>query len=420
MSISLSKSKIAIVLLVISLFHFFAILRTSNVIYSADLVNVLVIFFTAFFVLFSNGHILTNKYINHGYIAWIFFTLILWGIQIIHSVIAYHKYGQTFVQVLSVAYAMLSVFAFFPFSYYQEKVDNIDCLKKVIEYASVIAAVLNIFQVFLYNYGITFLDLGTLGLANQRNGLRWGLGQYVVAISLMMSLFDAINLAEHRMQNVLLSALYLFDVIYAVKTRSLELYLIITIYFIIFFCLKGFNARILLSIVGVAALLYLVYANVIGSFYGELAQDAGVNIRINAIAFYLKQFIEHPILGMGYIKASTAGTHLLELLRGPLWFGTTRYYFRDDVGFIGLLNENGIIGAIWYIWALILLFKESRYLYKKDYKHYTWCIASLIFITLCSVNLIYTTSGMFPILVMVMSLVHHYYIHENDMVAEWI
>lgn len=322
-------------------------------------------------------------------------------------------------QVLSVAYAMLSVFAFFPFSYYQEKVDNIDFLKKVIEYASVIAAVLNILQVFLYNYGITFLDLGTLGLANQRNGLRWGLGHYVVAISLMMSLFDAINLAEHRMQNALLSALYLFDVIYAVKTRSLELYLIITIYFIIFFCLKGFNTKTLLSIAGVAALLYLIYANVIGSFYGELAQDSGVNIRINAIEFYWKQFIDHPILGMGYIKESTAGTHLLELLRGPLRFGTTRYYFRDDVGFIGLLNENGIIGAIWYIWALILLFKESRYLYKKDYKNYTWCIASLIFITLCSINLIYTTSGMFPILVMVMSLIHHYYIHENDTVAEW-
>lgn len=396
------------------MFCFFSILRTSSYIYSGDLISVLIILISIGSFIINRDRNFLNKYANQ-YRYWLLFTSILWAIQTLHSTIAYYRYGQTFMQVLSTSYTVLTYLSFFPLAYYQEKIANKDYLKNTIINFSLIAALLSILQVVAYNVGVIFLDIGTLSDSSFRNGtLRLGIGSNIVAFAFFIVLFEAVNNRKGRTKNILYSIIFFLYFTYAAKTRSLSLYIIISVYLVVLLWLRNRNTKFLLSLFGIAILVYLIFSGTISYFVADVSTDVGVNMRFNTIKFYWQEFTEHPILGMGYIKGSTASPSLLTLLMGPLWYGTTRYYYRDDVGFIGLLNEDGIIGAIWYITALMIIFKQSVYLYKVNSKKYVWCITICIFITLCSINLIYTNPERFPAFIMIMTLINHYYIKEKN------
>ncbi|WP_236161281.1 O-antigen ligase family protein [Lactobacillus delbrueckii] len=409
----ISMSKFVIISLMVSAVGFFAIPRTSSIIYSSDLINVSVLVISVFSFFFSSGHVLSNKYLK-SYQNWMLFTIALWITLVTYSTIIYYRYGQTLIQVLSTGYGYLIFGMLFPLAYYQEHLKDPDYLKKVIVNISLIAAILSIAQVFLYNFGITLLDIGTVTSDKFRNGtLRFGVGSNLVPFALLITLLDAINYSENRKKNWTFSVIFLIDILYASKTRSLWMYLIVTIYLVIIFFVKNKRAKLLLIFIGLIVFAYILFSGVWYNFFFDLSTDSGVNMRSNTLNFYWKEFLEHPILGMGYIKGSTATPELLSLLMGPLWYGKIRYYYRSDVGFVGLINESGIIGAIWYISIIHVLLKQSLYLLRKNNKKYIWSIGSVIYIILCSVNLIYTDSGRFVILMLVVALINHYYLLEQ-------
>lgn len=411
MKIRVSTAKTIVVLLIASICRYFAIFRTSKVIYSGDLVSLSVIFITAIAIVLTNGKILTSKYIGE-YSFWISLTLVMWVTQLIHSTIAYHKYGQTFFQVLSVGYLTLSVLMLYVLAYYQEHIEPIDYLKNIIVSAALAVSIISVAQVYLYKFGIIFLDVGTVTTNDIRNGtLRFRLGQGIVPFALYITLLEAIYEPRNRIKNLIFSLIYISCLSYAVKTRSLNLCIIITLYLILLFYLKKRTTKVLLIMIGATSLALLIKTGTLYDYFTGLSKDVGVNMRFNTIRFFWNEFLEHPILGMGYIKASTASPRLLTLLMGPLYYGKYRYYYRSDVGIVGMLNENGIVGALWYAMALFILFKQSIYLYKKKARKYTWCIAATLHITLCSINLIFTNS--IPLFVLIMALINHYYFVEK-------
>lgn len=408
-TIYISVGKSIIDLLLIVACQFFGVFHTSSYIYSGDLISVATILIMMLAMIISNGRVLTNKY-TKTYTIWLWITLLLLAIQTIRSTIIYHEYGQSFVQVLSVAYVNLTIFSILVFAYYQEQISDIDFLKNMIVRISFIAAVFSILQVFLYSYGITILDIGIVTSDNIRYGtLRFGVGTYIIPFGLMITLFDAINTKNKRGLNLIYTFTFAIFLIYAAKTRTLIMYITCAIYIIIIFALKSRNIKIMLIIGGSLLLIYSIYSGIAGNFILELSNDSGVNIRFDTINYYWKEFLSHPLLGMGYIKTSSTNEHLQTLLSGPLYYGKTRYYYRDDVGFIGLLNENGIFGGALYIIILALLFKQSLFLYRLNSKKYIWALAICFFILFCMINLIYTKFY----LAIAISVINHYYYHER-------
>lgn len=88
--LKISTSKFVIISLMVSAVGFFAIPRTSSIIYSSDLINVSVLVVSVFSLFFSSGHVLSNKYLK-SYQNWMLFTIALWIALVTYSTINYHR-----------------------------------------------------------------------------------------------------------------------------------------------------------------------------------------------------------------------------------------------------------------------------------------------------------------------------------------
>ena len=143
------------------------------------------------------------------------------------------------------------------------------------------------------------------------------------------------------------------------------------------------------------------------SFLSELDSDVGINMRFETINFYMQQFYKHPVLGMGFIRSSTTNTTLYGLLYGCGQYAG--YFYRDDVGIIGVINERGICGIIWYCSALILMLGQIISLYRYNKKKNVWMLCMWVYILICSINIIWVNSLRITSLTIVIALVQHYY-----------
>lgn len=96
-----------------------------------------------------------------------------------------------------------------------------------------------------------------------------------------------------------------------------------------------------------------IFCGILGEYiYAIINENVGHQIRISAIEYYINQFCQHPILGMGVIDP-LASNSLYQLVHGGVnKFGGVGQYYLEDVGIVGYLNQFGIIGII--IWYIIL------------------------------------------------------------------
>lgn len=404
----ISVSKFMIIVLLLCVCQFFALFRTSGFIYKADLINLTVIIFSAIFIIVLG----TQRKIKVTYLGkyfwWMLLSIAVWIIELMYSWYSYKAYGQSFTQVVASSFGDLAVILLLPLSILQENSNDKDLLKNLIKVFGFILALLSILQVFLYNYGIVFLDIANS--SSRYGGLRLNLSGHFITIALIITLFDFVEIKSYK--NIIFLVTNIIALFYALKTRSEIMYVGLAIFFVIVLFLKNKPAKIFLISVAIIAFVLIIINGSFDSFFEEIDSDSGVNMRYSAIDYYWKQFCEHPIFGMGFIKSNTTNAHLQELLYGPLYYGRIRYYYRDDVGIIGIINAKGCFGLICYLSGLLLMLKQIVAIYKVNKRKYTWTFAVFFYIVLCSINIVYVNYLRISTFLVVMALINHYYISE--------
>lgn len=399
MKINIPKTTLWLFLLCIC--QFFAVFQTGSFIYKADLINMTVIILSILVIMVCKLKPILKKNSENYIKVWIKIQLIFYIIECIYSTFLYSKYGQSFSGTIASSFGILSIISFFPLFFLQEKISDVDYLKKAIKKVGCIAAIFSIIQVFLYNYGIILLDI--TGTSIRYGTLRFGIAGYIVSIGLIIALFDYFyNNKRKDLFYIIIGVIYF---LYASKTRTEMMYILGSVYVVVILFVKNKTVKTLMIFSAIVMVIVLLYSGFFSKYLFELSNDAGINMRFETIEYYINQFKEKPILGMGFIKINLNDT------LDAIVYGNRGYYFRDDVGFIGLLNERGIIGGILYIALVVNLFKMVFFMYKKDKRKNVWMVAVCVYISFCSINIIYTNSLRIATVMLFASMIYHYYCH---------
>lgn len=399
----ISKRRVMILIITLCACQWLAIFKTGKFIYKADLINLTTIAFSLLFLTFMSFKPALQKKWAGKYRIWVIGSIVLWFIECVNSTFNYMQYGQGFMSAVSASFGSLVVISLFPLCYLQEKIRDEDYLKKTLKILGFWAALFSIVQVFLYTYNIILFDIS--GASNRYGTLRFGIAGYMVSIALLITFFDWIN--NRRKEDLIAFVVETTFLFYAQKTRTEIMYILLAIYFVAVLFLKNQNFKILLIFIGVIGLIVAVSSGFIDSYVSELGADAGVNMRFETIKYYMEQFYQHPILGMGYIKTNTSNPILYGLLYGRGQYAG--YFYRDDVGIIGVINEKGICGLIWYCSLLLLMLKQTIALYKDNKRENVWLLSIWIYLAICSINIIWVNNLRMATLMCVVAMVQHYY-----------
>lgn len=403
-SFKISTTKVMMVIIMLCACQWMAIFHTGNFIYKADLINLTTIIISTLFIVLLSFRPVVQKRWTGKYGIWVLFSIMLWAIECINSFLSYSGYGQSLINTLSASFGSLAVIALYPMCYLQEKTSDKDYLKKIIKALGCLAAIFTIIQVFLYDYGIVIFDISGTSI---RNGtLRFSIAGYVVSIAFIITVFDWIK--TRKTSDLIIAVVEIVFLVFAQKTRTEIMYLLFTIYFVAILFLKRKNIKILLAILGGCAAIVAIGSGFVETYISELGSDAGVSMRLETIRYYMQQFVEHPLLGMGYIQPGTSNSILYGFLYGNGRYAG--YFYRDDVGLIGVMNEKGILGLIWYVSLMVLMLKQILSMYKRDKKEYVWMLAIWFYITMCSVNIIYVNSLRLTTLLSIVAMIQHYYL----------
>ncbi len=296
--------------------------------------------FALFVLFFIRKSIRIRKGFFFNICSGLFFVLLL---QIIQS---YLSYSQSFSVVLKEAgYYLIAILVYIVFVQFRERLtveQVIDSFAK----ASIVCSVIALFAFFLFTFaGINILNV-SIAESNFRNGtLRFDVGKNIVFIGLIISFVKVFRQEYSRLDllNIFLGVLH---IVIVMKTRSVGFYFLSLLFlgpFLITKVQKKWKFLIF-EISFCALLLFVIYFENLSSELDLLwNDDVGNVVRQDAIKFYLNQFYDNPVLGMGFIDSNkdNAVSHLLR--------GLNLQYYRDDVGVIGFLNAFGVVGFIWLI-----------------------------------------------------------------------
>ena len=324
--------------------------------YSTDVYFIYIIAFATLFGLFqilSKGKLnVSSKYLRHS----LLFVLLV----LVEIVLSYLRYHQSITLVLKEAsYYFVPTLCFLIFLQYRKKRNVEEHLQLIVKF-SLVCSIIATILFLLYTYAhIDLAHLSSIGASRYRNGtVRFEIGGVVLTLGIIISitrLFEK-KWTQLDIWNLIIGA---YQIIYINKTRSVILYLVITIILSILlqkrvhFAIRGILIA-LIAILIVYAFLSPGSSDSTTTIGGVIGIDAGIRMRFRAIEFYMGQFFEHPLLGMGFISANR------DVTGWTILYGSDGRFYRSDVGAVGLINEFGIAGAVWAVSFIILMYKSFK------------------------------------------------------------
>ena len=250
--------------------------------------------------------------------------------------------------------------------------------------------------------GIDILHMDVFG--KLRNGTpRFTIGETVIVISFLLSisvLVDA-DFSKNRKGIYLINiTLTLINLLWIIKTRTLDLYLLATVLMIPVLNKRAKKRiRILLGFVVVGILAFVMMSDFIPALNTLIDNDYGIQMRFSMISYYLDYFRNHWLFGAGYISANP-NYSTYSIVAGP--FGR---YYTSDVGVVGLMFKSGIIGLIWLISWFARGVKTLRESYNNTPTYYNLLMKLfLLFLLFSCINLIMTDTPRFPYIALGMLL----------------
>lgn len=335
-------------------FGFYKFLPFGKTFYSYDYIHISVCIVSLMFLLYRA---VTRKKIRiKGTLINVYIVLLmLVAVEVIWTYSQYHQpISLTFKEAF---YYIVPFLGYFTFLQYKEDIE-FDDVADIIVKASMIASIVALIIFFLYTFaGINILKLNDSSTDNFRNGtIRFAIGSIVSNIGVVISI-TRIMQKKNKKLDVCNVIFVLLNIWLVDKSRTALLYIVMMILIALLIGEKvGKFWKVIISfaiavcVVGVFVSFDTV-SNEISAYFNA---DAGIMMRFNTIEFYMNQFKEHPILGMGLLSSSkdVAGWQLL--------YGPAGYFYRDDVGIVGLLNKFGICGFLWVILFLKTIIKREK------------------------------------------------------------
>ena len=328
------------------------------------------------------------------------------GMYLIEFISSYFTYNQGMLNVFIASNYYLIPFAYFIYSYYLRKTDDIELFKELIINIGFVLCILFLLQYILIKFNIRFLQINF-------EHLRYGelriyeAGSSFINLALIFAMSKLLNYDKNKYKlkkYIMFILLAIFNIIFIAKGRMGLVIIVISLVSMILYKYRKHIVKLAISMVTIFILIAcFVQTDVAQRYINESKViDASYTNRMGAINMYVEQIKENPIFGMGCIR-DMEGSPATYLLRG--YRGT---YTRTDVGIIGFTNCFGIFGLLWY---MILLLSSIAYIVKIKknikYKTSTELIGMFVLIILSSGSLIVMDSGRIFMLPIFMSIIDY-------------
>lgn len=361
-------------------FGLYQILAPITQIYFTDMIC-LVLFPISLIYLFhnSNGVIVIDYHISARTFTYLFLLIAL--VEIILSGLRYREYQSGF-ELIKESLVPITIIVL---SFAWHKAANIVAVEYIIQVLEKVAIICSVMGIVAYvlldKFSNNFLNLDITEFSFYRYGKpHFMIGAMVVVPALLFSAVKIINKKADSLDYVC----FIFGMVHVVgigKTRTLIVYIFITILITYVFKTNRTSAVKIVVVIMAISVYITMEASILIQNARIMFEDNSLVYRLEAIEYYLKQLMNHPLFGMGFI--SSGNVNLQSLLSG-----IHHRFYRSDVGFIGFINQYGCIGGFWYICMIIYLFKvykRNKYLGNNLTNKYLGTF--LLFIVLSSTNL---------------------------------
>ncbi|MFH0357770.1 hypothetical protein ACHBHL_04610 [Streptococcus sp. A27] len=280
---------------------------------------------------------------------------------------------------------------------------NIVSFLKLITISSVICNLISMLGFAFALYGADLLKINVF--AKMRNGTpRFIIGEVIIILAFFLSYSILINSNKNILNNKLHLAnvvLTLFNLEFIIKTRTLSLYVLITILVVSLFNKQlSRKVKIFIAIIFLFSLITVINSNIMYWVEDTINNDYGIQMRFYEIEYYVNYFKNNWIAGVGFLSSSS-NSSTYNVVMGP--YGK---YYTSDVGIIGLLFKNGIIGLFWiFSWfytSIKILLKNMKFI-PNYYSMFMKMI--VVFYLISCINLIFTDTPRFPYIALGMIII---------------
>lgn len=260
-----------------------------------------------------------------------------WGLTFVEIVYSYVNYPQSIQSVIKMSYFHFGLCVYFVLIALINSKEKLNILKYSL---IVFCTFCNIYQIIYFVLYSTswhpYFYLALLSMPVAISYFIYGMHKKLTCLNLFTTVICVFFIGEN-------TAIRIAFVVVIVCT--------VTSYFIN--KIKGHNNKMLMN-----AILFMVIAiSILGGLLGGyiesmLSSEVGNQIRIYAMEYYWKRFLDSHLLGMGFVDPNSS-KELYNFVHGGISpLGGISQYYIEDVGVIGYIGQFGMAGMFVLIWIV--------------------------------------------------------------------
>lgn len=223
-------------------------------------------------------------------------------------------------------------------------------------------------------------------------GIRIGLGSFGNAMILynVNQVFNCYLTKRKKLFSEIQIILGVICLIFVQQTRAFTAIVLLASMAIVFWGTRKASKKLYLIAIIMIGFIWSLYNGVLSKFLSSFSLDItnserlGTIIRLEAIMYYIKCFVNTLFLGNGFANYNYYPS---------VQYGmSSQYqYYYSDVGIFGLIGEIGIFALLFYIGPLIGMCKLAvKILKNKLQKKYAFFLGLVVFLVATSATLIIT------------------------------
>lgn len=297
-----------------------------------------------------------NKYIFQNNI------LVLFVMVLIQIVVSKLIYNQGFSALLSMSNQYILLILYFFFTYYISYKNNREKFENITIKFLLILSILMLVQYIIYiKTGNLFLSIK---LGTRYGSIRVYESDYFFTFGAVLTFGLFLNRKNRLLNKKLLFFVFILCCIEVIFVSKSRMGLLVAILSCLFMIILKYRNNIIkkLGVLIACVVLFFVLMQ-IPSFNNAFStinsNDSSLLTRGKAIEYYLSQFIEKPILGVGFIKP-IENDESYYIVRGE-----QGKFYKEDLGIFSNVLTLGIIFIPWYLILVRKILKILLIIYRR-------------------------------------------------------